>query len=89
MPKHVPFEIVMYSMDGCEYCDKARRYLDGHKLPYTEIKINEFIQRKRFYEKHELPNGKMPQIFVDGVRFGGSNSLEFHNVAKLYRDVRG
>jgi glutaredoxin len=58
-------EITVYSAPGCPDCRVAKRFLDRHKLPYTEIDIettpeaaDEVIQR----------TGKraIPQFVIDG-----------------------
>ncbi|MGO9862684.1 MAG: glutaredoxin family protein [Terriglobales bacterium] len=58
-------EITVYSAPGCPDCRMAKRFLDRHKLPYTEIDIevtpgaaDEVIKR----------TGKraIPQLVIDG-----------------------
>lgn len=61
----------------CEYCDKAKAWLDDRGYEYGEIST--FAdQREMLYRMFGL-TGKhrtMPQIFINGVRIGGYAELK-------------
>lgn len=72
--------IVIYTIHPdewpCEYCDKAKAWMDERRYEYDEYGLfaNE---RAYFYDEHGLTGKQrtMPQIFVDGVRIGGYAEL--------------
>lgn len=34
-------EVVLFSTQGCGYCDKARRFLTQHRVPFTELDVED------------------------------------------------
>lgn len=61
----------------CEYCDKAKSWLDERSLGYEESKLPADL-RAAFYTLHGLTGKQrtMPQIFINGVRIGGYAELK-------------
>lgn len=60
----------------CEYCDKAKAWLDESELDYKEMPL--YIEEREIFYVHNGLTGKqctMPQIFIDGVRIGGYAEL--------------
>jgi glutaredoxin 3 len=64
----------MYTTRWCGYCVRAKTLLDGKKIHYEEILLDEdpnFRQRL-----HELTGGwTVPQILIDGEPIGGFTEL--------------
>jgi GrxC family glutaredoxin len=69
-------KIVIYTIDYCPYCRKAKELLDQLKVKYEEIDIskNEAQMRLMLAEK---TGGKqtVPQIFVDDKLIGGYDAI--------------
>lgn len=60
----------------CEYCDRAKDWLDGYGYDYSELPL--FTEeRNDFYDLLGLTGKQrtMPQIFIDGERIGGYAEL--------------
>jgi glutaredoxin 3 len=66
--------IQMYTTRWCGYCVRAKMLLDGKKLAYEEIHLDD---DERFRETlHELTGGwTVPQILIDGRPIGGYTEL--------------
>lgn len=60
----------------CEYCDRAKDWLDGYGYEYEERPLYAH-ERMDFYVRWGLigKTATMPQIFIDGVRIGGYAEL--------------
>ncbi len=69
-----PHEVVVFSRTGCPFCAKAKALLTDAKIPYEELVLN------RDYTGRALRavsgEAKVPQVFIDGERIGGSDKLE-------------
>lgn len=69
-------DIVIYTIDHCPYCVKAKQLLTIKKQKFTEIDID------KTPEKHEemlakVPNARtFPQIIINGKPIGGCD--DFH-----------
>lgn len=68
-----PYEIVMYSKDGCPFCEKAVQFLEKHSIAYHEAKLNDEQERREFYE--QTGTHSVPQIFYKGEHIGGYDDL--------------
>ena len=66
--------ITMYTTQWCGYCVRAKALLDGRKLEYDEILLDE---DPNFRQKlHDLTGGwTVPQIHIDGEPIGGFTEL--------------
>ena len=66
--------ITMYTTQWCGYCVRAKALLDGRKLEYDEILLDE---DPNFRQKlHDLTGGwTVPQILIDGEPIGGYTEL--------------
>ena len=64
----------MYTTTWCGYCVRAKALLDGKRLPYEEIRLDE---DPAFRQKlHDLTGGwTVPQILIDGRPIGGYTEL--------------
>ena len=68
----------IYSIDGCNYCKKAKDLLTSLGLQYTEIKILKEDKQNFFTAKASETGGykSFPVIFDNGVFIGGYTELE-------------
>ena len=68
--------ITIFSLDTCKPCQAAKKIFDKLGLPYTDISITKFPERRD--DAHALvPPGvtSMPQIFFGEHRVGGASDL--------------
>ncbi len=71
-------KVEIYTLDYCPYCQKAKIFLDEHKVQYTQIPCDDTEEQKRkeLTEKYNLPClATFPQIIIDGVNIGGYSDL--------------
>lgn len=68
-------EIVIYTTPFCPYCARAKRLLDSKGVSYEEIDL--YMQPGRRDEMIQRAEGRMtvPQIFIDGKPYGGSDDI--------------
>lgn len=72
-------EIIIYTVDYCGYCKKAKSLLDKLNLKYKEIDItdNEKEYRKQLGEYYAIKEPvTVPQIIIGGRRIGGFDKLQ-------------
>ncbi len=57
--------LVLYSASWCRDCREAKRFLDAHRIPYTEIDIEQNPEAATEVLRH---TGKyaIPQFVIDG-----------------------
>lgn len=72
--------VVMYSATWCGVCDKAKRYFEQKKIPYTEYDVETSQQGKQGFE--QLGGTGVPIILVGKRRMNGFSVAGFEN---LYR----
>ena len=74
---------VVYSKDGCPYCEKIKQVLDLTKTSYVVYNLNEDFDRNSFYD--EFGQGStFPQVVVDGKKLGGCvDTIEFLRENKI------
>jgi glutaredoxin 3 len=66
--------IQVYSTRWCGYCVRAKALLDGKKVPYEEILLDEDPAFRQTL--HELTGGwTVPQIVIGGEPIGGFTEL--------------
>lgn len=79
--------VEIYTLDYCPYCQKAKFFLNEHKINFKEIKCddNEDEKRGELTEKYHLKNlATFPQIIIDGVNIGGySDLIEKYNSKQI------
>ena len=67
--------IVIYTQNGCGYCNMAMHEFDKLNWQYTTKNISEDTHRESLFES--LPNVKtVPQIWINDVHIGGYNELK-------------
>lgn len=65
-------QAVVYTKDGCVYCDRAKELLEDMDINYTEAHISEY---KLTYLGSAEAACTSPQIFLDDVHVGGYSDL--------------
>lgn len=77
--------VLVYSKDGCVFCDKAKSLLDGLNVPY-EVRLlqptEEGYAEKRDALFDKYNHRSFPLIFVGDTFIGGFIDLQ-HSVATL------
>tara|TARA_B100000686_G_C15901128_1_gene530299 strand:- start:190 stop:453 length:264 start_codon:yes stop_codon:yes gene_type:complete len=67
-------EIIIYSQDGCFYCDQMRQLCDRAEVKYKEIKVvehaTEGLLKKDFIKEHPDCTG-FPWVIIDNETIGG------------------
>lgn len=67
-------KFVMYSKDGCDYCDKARDFLRSQGKELIEYKLGKDFSREML--KEVFPQAPTyPVITVNGEYLGGCTEL--------------
>lgn len=77
--------IIVYSKEGCIYCDKAKQLLDELQAPYTfhvlhPTQVDYIERRNELFNKYN--HRSFPIILVGDVFVGGFTDLQ-HSVATL------
>lgn len=66
--------ILIYTTKTCPYCVMAKKLLEKHALPYTEIRVDlDEAQREIMIERSQRRT--VPQIFIDEQSIGGYDDL--------------
>ena len=69
----IPKSVTIYTREGCEFCVKAKSDLKAKNIVFEEHILNKDYSIKTL--KAISGDTKVPQIFADGVRIGGSDAL--------------
>ena len=66
--------VLMYSTEYCPYCVRARQLLDAKGVIYTDIRIDEYPEKR---EEMIANSGRttVPQIFINHQPIGGCDDL--------------
>jgi len=66
---------IVYTKVGCPYCDRALALLRDQSIPFEEISISLFPEKKA--EMVEKSGGRttVPQIFLQEKHIGGCDDL--------------
>lgn len=66
--------VVLYTLQGCPFCIRAKALLDEKLDSYTEVDVtSDVAERERVRERTGHPT--FPQIFVGETFVGGCNEL--------------
>jgi glutaredoxin 3 len=67
-------DIVMYALETCPYCQKARALLDSKGATYTVLDVN---RDPRLWQEISRRTGRdtVPQIFIGDQHIGGYDDL--------------
>jgi len=60
-----PVQVLLYSASWCRDCREAKRFLDTHHIPYTEIDIEETPGAAAEVFAH-VGKHAIPQFVIDG-----------------------
>ncbi|HYG89793.1 MAG TPA: glutaredoxin 3 [Azospirillum sp.] len=68
-------DVVIYTTPFCPYCSRAKRLLDSKGVTYEEIDL--YVNPGRREEMIQRAGGRttVPQIFIDGEPYGGSDDI--------------
>ncbi|MFA6990090.1 MAG: glutaredoxin 3 [Candidatus Gastranaerophilaceae bacterium] len=74
-------KVVIYAVDYCPYCQKAKKILSDKNIPFEEIDItkNEDEMLSELTKKTGIDT--VPQIFIDNKFIGGSDKLSELNLS--------
>lgn len=67
-------DVVVWSKDGCPFCDRATTLLEMKGISYELRKIGEGWTKEQLLES--VPSARtVPQIIIDGKSIGGFTEL--------------
>jgi len=67
-------KVVIWSKNGCTYCEKAKALLKAKEITYEERNINTSWTKEQLLEA--VPNARtVPQIFINDELIGGFEEL--------------
>ena len=68
-------KVTIYTTDYCPFCDKAKSFLDGYGIQYSEIDVTHDQEERQ--KLIEMTGGKktVPQIFIGDKNIGGFSEL--------------
>ena len=75
-----PHEVLVFTREGCPFCAKAKEMLEETGIPYEELVLNQDYTGRAL--RAASGEDKVPQVFIDGARIGGSDKLEQWLAAK-------
>ena len=58
-------QVLLYSAEWCRDCREAKRFLDRHNIPYTEVDIEETPGAADEVLRH-VGKRAIPQLVIDG-----------------------
>lgn len=68
-------DTIVWTMDGCHYCQLAKNLLSRSGIPYEERNISNEWSKEQLLEA--IPNvTQVPQIVLHGEHIGNYNDLE-------------
>lgn len=67
--------VEIYTQWGCGYCTRAKALLDAKGVAYTEFDVTMDSRRKAEMVARKPDARTVPQVFVDGTAYGGSDDL--------------
>lgn len=74
--------VIIYTQEGCTFCDDAKQLLTNEGIAYSEFKIGKDLTKEDF--KSRFPNQKtVPFMIADGNQIGGFQQLQ-ESVTKKY-----
>lgn len=68
-------QILVFSITGCPFCARAKRFLTELQVPFIEVNLEKFPERR--YEMQERTGRRtVPQIFFNAKHIGGYDNLK-------------
>ena len=68
-------KVEIYTQWGCPYCTRAKSLLDGKGVTYTEYDVTMDSAKRREMTERAPGARTVPQVFIDGVPYGGSDDI--------------
>jgi len=69
-----PLDVTVFSREGCPYCVRAKGMLHDAGITFEELVLNRDFSESTI--RAVSGGSTVPQVFVNGVRIGGSEDLE-------------
>ncbi len=64
--------VIIYTTNNCNYCIKAKEFLQKHGIDYIEKEVNKLLNINMESFRKDCPNAKtVPQILVDDKLISG------------------
>ncbi len=78
-----PLNVTVFSREGCPFCVRAKGMLRDAGIQFDELVLNRDFNESTI----RAVSGKttVPQVFIDGVRIGGSEELEAYLAKQVKR----
>jgi glutaredoxin-like protein len=71
-----PLNVTVFSRNGCPFCARAKGMLHDAGIDFDELILNQDFRESTI---RAISGGtSVPQVFIDGVRIGGSDELEHY-----------
>lgn len=68
-------DVVIYTTPFCPYCARAKQLLDSKGVTYEEIDLYTHPGRRDEMIRRAEGRTTVPQIFIDGAPYGGSDDI--------------
>lgn len=81
-PDYSRNHVILYSREGCDYCEEKHKWLEQNKIPFTEYFINRDRPHYLEIKGKLMEQGKWkdevhtPALDVNGVVFDGNPGVE-------------
>jgi len=69
-----PEDVTVFTREGCEFCVRAKGMLNDAGIPYEELVLNHDYKETTI--RAISGEATVPQVFINGIRIGGSEALE-------------
>lgn len=69
-----PLDVTLFTKPGCPFCARAKSLLADNGMDYEEIVLGSDVTIRSV--RAASGADKVPQIFIDGTRIGGSDELQ-------------
>jgi len=69
-----PMNVTVFSREGCQYCVRAKGMLKDAGIEFEELVLNRDFHESTI--RAISGESTVPQVFINGERIGGSESLE-------------
>jgi NADH-dependent peroxiredoxin subunit F len=78
-------EVIIYTMEGCPFCEKAKSFLHDKEIDFKEWYIQPG-SREWLQMKEKTGSGYLPQILINGKPIGGyANLVDMEATGELYQ----
>jgi len=68
-----PWDVTVFSRDGCPFCVKAKQELRNAGIPFEELVLNRDFTEQTL--RAVANAATVPQVFVNGTHIGGSEAV--------------